>query len=64
MGKTVKMSEESSMIYYQDNEVLIRNLQEGDAQVITDGEIAQGWNSEGRLDKYLMRLKDQAEEPL
>ena len=49
------------MIYYQDNEVLIRNLQEGDAQVITDGEIAQGWNSEGRLDKYLMRLKDQAE---
>lgn len=47
------------MVYYQDNEVKIRNLQESDAQVITDGEIAQGWDS--KIDKYLMRLKDQAE---
>lgn len=49
------------MIYYQDSEVLIRDLQEIDAQTITDGEIAQGWDGEGRLEKYLMRLKDRAE---
>lgn len=49
------------MVYYQDSEVTIRNLQDSDAQVITDGEIAQGWDGEGRLEKYLMRLRDQAE---
>ena len=49
------------MIYNQNNEILIRNLQQSDAQIITDGEIAQGWDGEGRLDKYLMRLKDHAE---
>lgn len=49
------------MIYYQDSEVIIRDLQESDAQIITDGEIAQGWDGEGRLEKYLMRLRDQAE---
>ncbi|MDE7298295.1 MAG: GNAT family N-acetyltransferase [Lachnospiraceae bacterium] len=49
------------MIYYQDNEIVIRNLEEDDTQIITDGEIAQGWDSEGRIDKYRMRLKDQAE---
>lgn len=49
------------MIYNQNNEILIRNLQQSDAQIITDGEIAQGWDNEGRLDKYLMRLKDHAE---
>ena len=49
------------MVYYQDNEIVIRNLQENDAQIITDGEIAQGWDSEGRIDKYRMRLKDQSE---
>ncbi|MDE6874455.1 MAG: GNAT family N-acetyltransferase [Lachnospiraceae bacterium] len=49
------------MIYYQDSEVIIRDLQESDAQIITDGEIAQGWDGEGRLEKYLMRLKDRAE---
>ena len=37
------------------------SLQESDAQIITDGEIAQGWDGEGRLEKYLMRLKDRAE---
>ena len=47
------------MVYYQDDEIIIRNLQESDAQIITDGEIAQGWDAE--IGKYLMRLKDQAE---
>lgn len=46
-------------IYYQDDEIVIRNLQESDAQKITDGEIAQGWDA--KIDKYLTRLKDQAE---
>ncbi len=49
------------MIYNQSDEILIRNLQEGDAQIITYEEIAQGWDEEGRLDKYFLRLKDQAE---
>ncbi len=47
------------MVYYQDNDVLIRDLRESDAQVITDEEIAQGW--EASIDKYLLRLRDQAE---
>lgn len=47
------------MIYYQDNEILIRDMQPTDAQIITDGEIAQGW--EASVDKYEMRLKHQAE---
>ena len=46
-------------VYYQDNEITIRDLRESDAQIITDGEIAQGWDAD--KDKYLMRLKDQAE---
>lgn len=47
------------MIYYKNEEVTIRNMEERDAQVITDGEIAQGWNA--TVDKYETRLRDQAE---
>ena len=47
------------MIYYQDDDVLIRSLEERDAQAFTDGEIAQGWHAS--VDKYLYRLRDQAE---
>ncbi len=47
------------MVYYNQNEILIRDMEPGDAQIITDGEIAQGWNQS--IDKYLARLKDQAE---
>ncbi len=47
------------MVYYQQNDILIRDMEPGDAQIITDGEIAQGWNQS--IDKYLSRLKDQAE---
>lgn len=47
------------MIYYQDDNVLIRDLRENDAQLITDAEIAQGWDAS--IDKYRMRLRDQAE---
>lgn len=47
------------MIYYHDDNVLIRDLRESDAQLITDAEIAQGWDAS--IDKYRMRLRDQAE---
>ena len=47
------------MIYYNENGITIRDLQQSDAQIITDEEIAQGWNA--NVDKYKMRLKHQAE---
>lgn len=47
------------MIYYKDDNITIRDLQEADARIITDEEIAQGWDA--TIDKYLVRLKDQAE---
>lgn len=47
------------MIYYSDNDIVIRDLQEADAQIITGEEVAQGWHA--TIDKYLIRLKDQAE---
>ncbi len=47
------------MIYYSDENIVIRDLQESDAQIITDEEIAQGWHQ--TIDKYLGRLKDQAD---
>ena len=47
------------MVYYQDNEILIRDMEPADAQIITDEEIAQGWNAD--IGKYEMRLRHQAE---
>lgn len=47
------------MIYYQDENIMIRNMEPRDAQPITDGEIAQGWHAD--IAKYEMRLRDQAE---
>ena len=29
------------MVYYNDNELMIRNMEEADAQVLTDEEISQ-----------------------
>ena len=46
------------MIYYQDQDILVRDLVHDDAQIITDEEIAQGWHV--TVEKYLTRLKDQA----
>lgn len=46
------------MIYYSDENILIRDMEPADAQAITDGEIEQGWNAS--IDKYEMRLKHQA----
>lgn len=43
------------------NELIhIRRLQESDAQILTDAEIAQGWGAGGRLEKYQSHLRDQA----
>ena len=47
------------MIYYHDKELLIRDMVQSDARIITDEEIAQGWDQ--TIDKYEMRLKHQAE---
>ncbi len=47
------------MIYYQDQDLTIRDLAEADAQIFTDGEAAQGWNAD--LCKHLMRLRHRAE---
>lgn len=46
------------MIYYNDNELIIRNMEEADARVFTDEEIAQGWHMD--ISKYLARLQDQS----
>lgn len=32
------------MIFYQEKDILVRNMEPGDAQIICDGEIAQGWD--------------------
>ena len=47
------------MVYFENAAIRIRDLEHADAQVITDGEIAQGWHQ--TVDKYLNRLRDQAE---
>ncbi len=47
------------MIYYRDDELVIRSMEEPDAGIFTDEEIAQGWHAD--IAKYETRLKDQAE---
>lgn len=47
------------MVYYDKNGIVIRDLQQSDAQIITDEEIAQGWQA--TINKYEMRLRHQAE---
>ncbi len=47
------------MVYYKDEELVIRNMEEADAQIFTDEYTAQGWHSD--VDYYLMRIREQAE---
>lgn len=47
------------MIYYNGTEITIRDLQPSDARIITDEEIAQGWNQ--TIEKYETRLRHQAD---
>jgi ribosomal protein S18 acetylase RimI-like enzyme len=47
------------MVYYTDNKILIRDMRQSDAQIITDEETAQGWNAD--VGKYESRLQHQSE---
>ena len=47
------------MIYYKDEEVVIRNMEEADASIFVDEYTAQGWHDD--IEGYSMRLRDQAE---
>lgn len=47
------------MIYYHTDDILIRNMEQKDIQIITDEEIAQGWHA--ATEKYEMRFKHQTE---
>ena len=47
------------MTYYKDEDLVIRNMEEADAQILTDEYTAQGWHSD--VDYYLMRIREQAE---
>ena len=47
------------MIYYQDDEVIIRDMEEADAQIFDDEYTAQGWHPE--VEYYLMRIREAAE---
>ena len=47
------------MVYFDNSIILVRDMAQADAQIITDEEIAQGWNQS--VDKYRMRLQHQAE---
>lgn len=47
------------MIYYEDKKLLVRDMVQSDVQIITDEEIAQGWNQ--ATEKYEMRLQHQSE---
>ena len=56
---TNRFSRRYGMVYYDKNGIVIRDLQQSDAQIITEEEIAQGLDA--TIDKYEMRLKHQAE---
>ena len=47
------------MIYYKDEELVIRDMEAADAQVFFDEYTAQGWHPE--VDYYLMRIREHAE---
>ena len=47
------------MIYYQDDELVIRNMEEADGPVFVEEFTAQGWHPD--IADYQMRMKDQAE---
>ena len=48
------------MIYYNNNDIIIRDMVETDPKIITDEEIAQGWVNQ-KEEKYTQRLKDVAD---
>lgn len=44
------------MIFYQERDILVRNMEPADARIICEEEIAQGWDQ--TVEKYEMRLAD------
>ena len=44
------------MIYYNENDILIRTIEDSDAKIICEEECAQGWKQ--TEDKYRMRIAD------
>ena len=47
------------MVYYEDEKLVIRNMETEDARIFTDELTAQGWHPD--LAGYMSRLKDQTE---
>ncbi len=47
------------MVYYEDETLVIRDMEPADAQAFTDGFAAQGWHPD--IAVYRSRLKDQAD---
>lgn len=47
------------MIFYNDENLIIRNMEESDAQIFTDEFTAQGWHPQ--IEVFLARIKDQSE---
>lgn len=45
------------MVYFSSGQLTIRNMEDRDAQAITDAEIEQGWDAS--VEKYNKRLEDQ-----
>jgi len=45
------------MVYLTKGQLVIRNMEDGDAKAITDAEIEQGWDAS--IEKYWQRLEDQ-----
>lgn len=45
------------MVYLTQEQLIVRDLEYNDAQLITDAEIEQGWDAS--VEKYLKRLEDQ-----
>ena len=46
------------MVYFENDEIVVRDMKPSDAQIITDEEIKQGWHQ--TREKYEMRLEHQA----
>ena len=47
------------MIYYKDDELVIRNMEEADGQAFVEEFTAQGWHPD--IAVYQKRIQDQAE---
>ncbi len=46
------------MVYFEDPDIVIRDMEPSDAQPLVDAELAQGWHAD--ITKYLSRLDDRA----